>query len=202
MRKANIIFRLLILVVAAFTYSLLFAGGSSSSSLAIHSWDGYIIPPKGNHHILIIYVNIIYDTTVSDPVASNDIWPQTVVEGINVDTASWPAYLNDFIDLDHVPGETHGMFTRLFAESSFDSLIVTGDCMVVNLKHTTISNGAKFDNIALFDTVVSIINQHGGLNTIHGKSSITDFSNIDSTRFDCVAFIVRNSTSDYGYFGV
>jgi hypothetical protein len=202
MRTANIIFRLLILAVAAFTCTLLFAGGYSTSSSAISSWDGYIIPPKGNHHILIIYVNIIYDTAASDPVANNDIWPQSQTEGINVDTASWPVYINDLIDVEYLPGQTHGMMTRLFAESSFDSLIVTGDCMVVNLKHTTISNGGKFDNIALFDTVVSFINQHGGLNTIHGKSSITDFSNIDSTRFDCITFIVRNSTSDYGFFGV
>lgn len=202
MQIANIIFRLLILAMAALTYTMLIAGGSNTSTPAIRSWDGYIIPPKGKHHILIIYVNIIYDTAVSDPVASNNIWPQSQAEGINVDTASWPVYINDLIDAEYLHGQTHGMLTRLFAESSFDSLIITGDCMVVNLKHSTISNGAKFDNIALFDTVVSIINQHGGLNTIHGKSSITDFSNIDSTRFDCVTFIVRNSTTDYGFFGV
>jgi hypothetical protein len=202
MRSEHIISRLLILALAALTYTLLFAGGSTTSVPAIRSWDGYIIPPKGHHHILIIYVHIIYDTTVSDPVSGNDIWPQSQTEGINVDTASWPVYINDFIDMEYLPGQTHGMLTRLFAESSFDSLIITGDCMVVNLKHSTISNGDKFDNIALFDTVVSFINQQGGLNTLNGNNSIANFSNIDSTRFDCVKFIVRNSKSDYGFFGV
>lgn len=180
----------------------LHAGNSIASSAKPRSWNGYIIPPEGRHHLLLIYVNIIYDTVISDPVASNEIWPQSSVEGINVDTASWPVYLSSFIDTANTPGQADGMFTRLFDESSFSNLIITGDHMIVNLRHSTISNGEKFDNIALFDTVLSFINQHGGLNTIHGKSSITDFSTIDSTRFDCVMFIVRNSTTDYGFFGV
>lgn len=176
------------------------AEGMNGAALP-RSWNGYLLPPHGSYRALIIYVNIIYDASVPDSVASNEIWPQAQTEGINVDTASWPAYLTDFIDVEYNPDNVHGMFTKLFAESSFNNLIVTGDFMIVNIKHTSVSQGEEFKSIPLLDSVMSVINQNGGLNTQNGYNSIQDYATIDTTKFDLVHFIIRNARPGYGDYG-
>ncbi|MBE0663717.1 MAG: T9SS type A sorting domain-containing protein [Bacteroidales bacterium] len=169
----------------------------NSASLP-RSWNGFMLSPHGSYRSLFIYVNIIYDASVADSVASNEIWPQSQTEGINVDTASWPTYLTDFIDVEYDPENIHGMFTKLFAESSFNKLILTGDFMIVNIKHSSVSLGGEFKSIPLLDSVMQMINLNGGLNTLNGYNSIQDYASSDPTKFDLVHFIIRNARSGYG----
>jgi hypothetical protein len=173
-------------------------GDGKNTAAVPRSWNGFIFPPHGSYRALFIYVNIIYDTPVQDSVSSNEIWPRSQTEGINVDSASWPAYLTDFIDVEYNPENIHGMFTQLFAESSFNKLIVTGDFMIVNIKHSSVSQGGEFKSIPLLDSVISVINTNGGLNTLNGYNSIQDYATIDPTKFDLVHFIIRNARPGYG----
>lgn len=167
-----------------------------------HSWDGYVFPTRGTYRALIIYVNIIYNDTISDPVGGNEIWPQAALEGINVDTASWPQYMHNYIDTAYPSDTVLKTFTRIYAESSFHELIILGDYMVVNIKHTTISGGGTFTAGQLLDSVMQMINVAGGINTVQGYNSISDYAAINDSVFDYVKFIIRNSKPGFGDFGV
>ena len=98
-----------------------------------HSWDGAPAGIKPNEKLryLNIFVNIIYDV---HPDINNNFdnpnmyWPTITnpdSEGIN--TAAIPTYLLDWMDTVYVPEQLHGTCTRLYGESSFDSLQITGD---------------------------------------------------------------------------
>lgn len=175
---------------------------SKVQQTVFHSWDGYMFPTKGTFRALVIYVNIIYNDTVPDPVPGNDIWPQSVTEGLNVDTTSWPRYIHNFIDTQYPSDSAMKTFTRIYAESSFHELILLGDYMVVNISHTTIGDGGKFTSAQLLDSVMQMINTTGGISTVHGHNSIGDYATIKDSTFDYVKFILRNSKTDYGDFGV
>jgi hypothetical protein len=168
-----------------------------------NSWEGYRLPTTGEHRILIIYVNMIYDIdTINDPISNNNIWPQAQLEGINVEPTSWPIYINEYINVEY-PGPTPlKTFTRLFAESSFNNLIVLGDYLVVNIKHSTISGGDTFIRDTLISSVISLINLNGGLQTLHGHDSLLHYRSLPNVeKFFHVMMILRNTTTKYGGVG-
>jgi hypothetical protein len=89
------------------------------------------------------------------------VWGKAESEGINMNI---PQYLTDFLDVNYNgPESIHGMMTRLFAESSFNTLILTGDFIVVNIMESRMGDNG-FSWRALADTAVSMINQAGGVN--------------------------------------
>ena len=108
-----------------------------------HSWDGKSIKPNEKLHYLNIFVNIIYDVHfgINDNFDNpNLFWPTiTDPDSEGVNTAAIPTYLLDWMDTVYVPGQLHGTCTRLYGESSFDTLQITGDCVVVNIKESTIT---------------------------------------------------------------
>jgi len=175
-----------------------------------NSWDGYIIQPTNEYRILVIFVNIIYDVDPGlDPVSNNSIWGKATTEGVfnNPFPPSievWPSYIHDYLDIEFDDQNLNGTFTRLYAESSFNKLKLIGDFVLVNIKHSTISNGDTFGHEILTSVVTDMINQSNngqGLNTVHGYNSILDYSTIEDYKFDHVMIIVRNSQPHYGYFG-
>jgi hypothetical protein len=169
----------------------------------VHSWDGARLPTEGMHRILIIYVNMIYDVQgINDPIGNNAIWPQAQIEGINVDPSSWPSYINEYISVDYPDSGPLKTFTRLFVESSFNNLIVLGDYLVVNIKHSTISGGGTFFPNQLINSVITLINSNGGLQTLHGHNSIMHYQSLPSIeKFYHVMMILRNTTKPYGGVG-
>ena len=158
-----------------------------------HSWDGKGIHPKEKLHYLNIFVNIIYDmhpnanNTFNNP---NMYWPTITdpsLEGIN--TAAIPTYLLDWMDTVYVPGQLHGTCTRLYGESSFDSLQVTGDFVVVNLRESTVLNYGAFDRYRIRDAAINMLSQ---------SSAFTLFGHLGFSDFNAQNVLIRNITRNYG----
>lgn len=172
------------------------------------SWNGWYhqtrpatIKPTGTYRILNIFVNIYYDQTNSlDPAIGSDSehWPATTQPGIN-NPLTKPDYLTDLMDVDYNPGNVQGILTRLLYESSFGSLLLLGDFMVVDIKQSYITPdnpGGDFTLNNLRNKVFSFINENGGLNTIHGHNSLADYDSNGDGNIDMVQFITRNTRSD------
>ena len=177
----------------------------------VNSWDGRYLNPNNTYFTLTIYINIIYDhLDYNGPVDDGNEWLEASIEGVFNDPVndpsgvSWPGYVYDFIDVEYDPQNISGTFTKLYAESSFNNLIVLGDYILVNVNHTSIKpDGTKFSWSELEQTVVDIINagfNGTGLNTVHGYNSISDYSTIDSEKFDFVMYNIRNATDTCGEY--
>jgi len=179
------------------------------------SWLGYYhqlpssnaaIKPTGTYRILNIFVNIHYDqAALLDPAinSNSNWWPATNHQGIN--NQSIPTYLSDFMDVEYNPANVHGMLTRVFHESSFGSLVLLGDFMVVNINQSYITPnnpGSNFTQTTLINKVFSLINENGGLSTINGNNSLIDYDSDADGNIDMVQFLLRNvrndSTANFG----
>ncbi|MBR2771226.1 MAG: hypothetical protein IKD78_04350, partial [Bacteroidales bacterium] len=161
----------------------------------VHSWDGFPagIKPNEKLHYLNIFVNIIYDVHLDinnnfdNP---NMYWPTITnpdSEGIN--TEAIPTYLLDWMDTVYVPGQLHGTCTRLYGESSFDSLQITGDFVVVNIKESTILNHGPFHYNTINNVAMGMISQSSAF-TLFGHHNLTDFN--------AQNVLIRNITKNYG----
>ena len=158
-----------------------------------HSWDGKSIKPNEKIRYLNIFVNIIYDVHLDinnnfdNP---NMYWPTITnpdSEGIN--TAAIPTYLLDWMDTVYVPGQLHGTCTRLYGESSFDTLQITGDFVVVNIKESTILNHGPFHYNTINNVAMGMISQSSAF-TLFGHHNLTDFN--------AQNVLIRNITKNYG----
>jgi hypothetical protein len=182
-----------------------------SDSSPFNSQNGYTFPTKGTYRILTVFVNIIYDVTPqADPGHVNN-WGWNVLgqEGINLLPPT--QYFNDIFDVNAI-NPRQGYFTRFFSECSFDSLLLIGDFTSVEIKQSRIkANGGRFSHEDLIYAVIDYINSTGGLQTIYGHNSISDYDNATSltgknipnqanNMIDYIAFPVLNPTSTYGGF--
>lgn len=143
------------------------------------SWNGAYsagISPNSKIRCLNIFVNIIYDV---HPDTNNNFnnpdvyWPTITdpnLEGIN--TAAIPTYLLDWMDTVFISGQLHGTCTRLYGESSFDSLQIIGDFMVVNIKESTIWNLSGGFNQTLIPRAVLAFISEVGFHTINNHDEI------------------------------
>ena len=178
-----------------------------------HSWDGKGISPTSHFRALNIYVNIIYD---SHPDANNifnntTFWgpvTNTTLEGVNV-PGTIPTYLLSLFDTAYIVGNTHGCITRIFGESSFDTLQISGDNVVVNVRESRVvadptPSNSQYCQTSLFcfnkikKVAIDVINEAGGLKTIFGHDSLMDYSLPDSLVLFCTNVLIRNITRSYG----
>lgn len=123
-----------------------------------HSWDGKGLYPKAHIRTLNIFANIIFDVdSTMDPVEDSPYWHKITdpaQAGVNVDN-TFPSYLLDYMDTVYVPGQTHGTITRVFGESSFDSLQIIGDFVVVNLLQSRMYNRFGQGNVFSFNKILT-----------------------------------------------
>ena len=166
-----------------------------------HSWNGDKIAPNAKIRCLNIFVNIIYDQhpEYNGSFSDTTYWPPVTnpsLEGIN--NTAIPKYLLDWMDTVYVAGQTHGYCTRLYGESSFDSLQITGDFVVVNLLESTVCPHPwirlNVDNIG--KKAVKLINVNG-LQTIYGHNKISDYDCNQDGKIDFLNLIIRNIKKPY-----
>ena len=174
---------------------------SSVSIAQSHSWDGKGINPHSSVHCLNIFINVIYD---SHPDTNNLFntyydWPtvtDTLLEGVNV-ASTLPTYLLDWMDTVYVPGNLHGTCTRLYGESSFDSLQIIGDFVVVNIRESSVLKKGAFTYGNIASAGISLINDNG-LHTLYGHDSFAWYDLDNDGRLDFVNVLYRNITKEYG----
>ncbi|MBR1992521.1 MAG: hypothetical protein IJ986_09635, partial [Bacteroidales bacterium] len=102
------------------------------------------------------------------------------------------------MDTMYVPGQLRGTITRIFGESSFDSLQIAGDFIVVNVREKCVVNTYhqfKFSNIA--KAAVDVINDKG-FHTIYGHDDISYYDYLNNGEFYFTQVIIRNISNDYG----
>lgn len=172
-------------------------------SQTYHSWEGAGLHPNSKIRTLNIFINIIYDVHPErDITGSTDCWPQvtdTLLEGINV-AATIPSYLPALIDTSYNPHSLNGTITRLYGESSFDSLQITGDFIVVNILESRILNFHKaFNTTTIFMTAIDMIDK-SGFSTLYGHNDIADYLLDESIFFTNVC--LRNISRHYGGLNV
>jgi hypothetical protein len=180
------------------------------------SSNGNHFPTQGTFRALSIFVNIIYDQTPEkDPLlgSSNGAWTPDVVSSIN-SPAHRPAYMLNLFDTNvQSSGNYNGVATRIYAESSFNQLILLSDFVVVNIKQSQITpnaSGSSFNQAQLKQAVVNYINNTGGLSTCYGHNNISDYDKFTpsgtglakpmqaDSKIDLVNFLLRNPTDIYG----
>ncbi|MBO4403600.1 MAG: hypothetical protein J5792_08030, partial [Bacteroidales bacterium] len=149
-----------------------------------------------------MFINIIYDVHPNwDPCRTDSdtlYWGSASVEGINI--APIPIYLTDtsFMDVEH-KAQPKGTMTRLYRESSFDSLRIIGDFMVINIKESRIMNQfGAFSLGNILKASIDLINIQGGLQTLYGHNAITEYDYNGISKIFYTQVLLRNTTVEHG----
>jgi hypothetical protein len=168
------------------------------------SRNGAYFPTTGTFRVLTIFVNVIYDVTPNiDPFpnSASPVWASSTVEGININP---PSYMSNLYDVNIQPsGIYNGSATRLYAESSFNNLILLSDFIVVNIKQSQITITSTSESGKLKDlltSVVSYINNHGGFQTYYGHNLLSDYDKITAGSFGLSKTIQPDGKIDLACF--
>ncbi len=172
-------------------------------SLKIYtSVDGWSFPSKGTYKILNIFIDIIYDQTPQrEPHCGHlSIWKPSNQKNIN---ANPPEYLLSFLDTAFVHQDSlKGNVSRLFYESSFGKFIIIGDFISVAVPQSELTKekaGANFSWSVLLQRAFEIINENGGVNTIYGHNSFSDYDIIKDDKIYFLQVFFRNTVVNENY---
>ena len=161
-----------------------------------NSWDGWRVKPRGEIRMLNFFVNIIYDVHPEreKPFAKTNHWNMVLLESLNQNP---PDYLLRLMDTVYNPNNLYGCITRLYGESSFDELQITGDFVIVNIKESRVLKLGSFNESNIENAAVDFINEQGGLQTMYGHNDISYYDN-GSGKIGFIQFFFRNITKEYG----
>jgi len=177
----------------------------------VNSWDGCGIKPTSNFRVLNIFINVVYDVHPKrNPNPTGNFWPAVLYsrqEGVN--NTAIPTYLSDFMDTGYNANHLHGTLTRIFGESSLDSLQMTGDFVVVNVCESRVladthepdksfASDAQFGYARIIKVAIDLINAKGGLQTIYRHNRIEDYDYEHKHQFFFTNILIRNITKNYG----
>ena len=195
-------------LISILFFSLLFSVQAQS-----HSWDGKGLSPTAHIRTLNIFVNVIYDEHLdtNNMFTNTTYWgpvTDTLKEGINK-LGTIPTYLLSLFDTAYVIGNTNGCITRIFGESSFDALQISGDNVVVNVRESRVIADPTSPEFSYCQTspfcynkikkvAIDVINEAGGLKTIFGHDSLSDYSLPGSQTLYYTNVLIRNITRAYG----
>lgn len=162
-----------------------------------NSWDGWIVKPHGEIRMLNFFVNIIYDVNPEreKPFAKVNHWNTVLLESLNQNP---PDYLLRLMDTTYNAGKLYGCITRIYGESSFDDLQITGDFVVVNIKESRVLKIGPFNESNIEKAAINFINEQGGLRTIYGHDDISYYDVNGSGKIGFIQFFFRNITREYG----
>jgi hypothetical protein len=162
-----------------------------------NSWDGWRMKPRGEIRMLNFFVNIIYDVNPEreKPFAKVHHWNTVLLESINQNP---PDYLLRLMDTVYNAKHLYGCITRLYGESSFDELQITGDFVIVNIKESRVLKLGSFNESNIEKAAIGFINEQGGLQTMYGHNDISYYDVNGSGKIGFIQFFFRNITREYG----
>ena len=150
------------------------------------------IVPNAKFRALNIFINVIYDTNSQYNLlySNEEDWREATNEGINNEAI--PNYLLDLLDTVYNPYSTRGYMTRLYGESSFDSLQIIGDYVVVNVSEKRVLDTyGSFVFYHIGYAAIDVINING-LQTIYGHNSMEDYKYRNNNKIYFTQFFIRN----------
>ncbi|MDL2297379.1 hypothetical protein LJC68_09680, partial [Bacteroidales bacterium OttesenSCG-928-B11] len=164
-----------------------------------NSWDGKGIKPNSELRVLNMFISVIYDVNpaFADSVPNPAGWPAATSEGINHPV---PDYIFDFMDTVYSPPNLQTGLTKVYGESSFDSLRVIGGYIVVNVKESRVLDKGYFRYTTIASAAIDVINESGGLQTLNGRNSIRDYDYLGNGQIYYAFVVFRNIRASYGGF--
>ena len=186
-------------------------------SQTINSYNNHIFTNR--FRVINLFINIIYDVNPAlNPCANDTVyWGNAYHEGINNEAI--PTYLLHLMDTGYVASDT-GLITRLYRESSYDSVWIVGDFIVVNVKESSVlaqNNANMFNKTSIVSAAIEIINNYG-FSTIFGHNNLEEYiefndnqsigpgggvdTNTANRNFLYTQIIIRNITQQYGEVGI
>lgn len=187
-------------LLCLFLEFILLFPGIVLSQQTTYSWGGCGLRSNQHCRVLNLFINVIYDVhpDTNDVFTLND-WPKVAdpnLEGVN--NAGLPTYLLGLMDTAYVPGHLNGVITRLYGESSFDSLQIIGDFVVVNVCESRVRRKGSFNYPNIVSAAVDLINANGGLHTLYGHDQLSDYQMDQSALPAYSNVLIRNITKSYG----
>lgn len=158
--------------------------------------------------MLNLFINIIYDQTPAwDPMknAGQYDWKPGIANKVN---SNVPMFLKGFMDPDYSGEPLKSIISGFFYESSLGNFICLGDFVMVDVPQSRITPtkpGSTFYQNEIIKEAINIINEQGGLRTVFGHDSISDYDFIDrgvaglpkklgpNGRIDFIQVVFRNS---------
>ena len=188
-------------------------------SQTINSYNNHIFTSR--FRVINLFINIIYDVNPAlNPCANDTVyWGNAYHEGINNEAI--PTYLLHLMDTGYVVSDT-GLITRLYRESSYDSVWIVGDFIVVNVKESSVlaqNNANMFNKTSIVSATIEIINNYG-FSTIFGHNNLEEYIEFNDNQsigpgggvdtntayinrnFLYTQIIIRNITQQYGEVGI
>ena len=173
------------------------------------SKNGIDIPPKIKMRMLNIFINIVYDQTPErDPMLNRNDNPWQPGKPNSIST-NVPAFLQNYMDPELVNSKPQGMITRYYYESSLGNFVCLGDFMMVDVAQSAITPekpGGNFSSYDLINAAFLLINKTGGIKTVFGHDSLSDYDFFERGRaglpkkttpngkIDFIQIVFRNTT--------
>jgi len=164
------------------------------------SRNGIDIPPKIRMRMLNIFINIIYDQTPErDPMLNKTDHPWQPGKPNSINT-NVPAFLINYMDPELGNNKPQGMITRYYYESSLGNFICMGDFIMVDVAQSAITHdkpGGDFSSYDLINAAISLINENGGIKTVFGHDSLSDYDFFERGRGGLPKKTTPNGKIDY-----
>ncbi|HOY33325.1 MAG TPA: hypothetical protein PKW80_15700 [Bacteroidales bacterium] len=190
-------FRLYFRIIVLLT---LLAPATGHTQNIYSSKNGIDIPPKVTMRMLNIFINIIYDQTPDrDPLLNKTDHPWQPGKPNSINT-NVPSFLNQYMDPDLTGSNPQGMLTRYYYESSLGNFICLGDFILVDVNQSAITPdkpGRDFSSFELINAAVSLINKNGGVKTVYGHDSLSDYDFFERGRGGLPKKITPNGKIDF-----
>ncbi|MEI6851718.1 MAG: hypothetical protein WCL06_02705 [Bacteroidota bacterium] len=172
------------------------------------SRNGTSIYPKAKMRMLNLFINIIYDQTPDRDPQKNETKNPWQPGKPNTVNSNVPAFLKGFMDPDLTGAPLKSVISGFFYESSLGNFICLGDFVIVDVAQsrlTPTNPGSNFGAQDIVRQAIKIINESGGLRTVFGHDSISDYDFMDkgstglpkkqmpNGRIDFIQVIFRNT---------
>ncbi len=150
--------------------------------------------------MLNLFINIVYDQTPERDPLLNDTqnpWKPGKPNSIN---SNIPGFLKGFMEPDYKGIPLKSIISGFFYESSLGNFICLGDFVLVDIAQSRITPtkpGSNFSQQDLIKVAVEIINASGGLKTVFGHDSISDYDYLDRGTAGLPKILNRNGKIDF-----
>ncbi len=146
------------------------------------SRNGTSISPRAKMRMLNLFINIIYDQTPDRDPEKNNTKNTRQAGKPNSVNVNPPPNLSGFMEPDFTGKPLKSMISGFFYESSLGNFICLGDFVVIDIAQSRITPnnpGGNFSQQDIISQAIKIINESGGLKTIYGHDSISDYDFLD-----------------------